>query len=50
MKFGVRVVAFVKKGTTVSSGNGTVNNPYIIKQKMRLHYELEKKEKGNEKN
>lgn len=31
MKFGVRVVAFVKKGTTVSSGNGTVNNPYIIK-------------------
>ena len=29
--FGIRIVAFVKKGTTVSSGDGTTNNPYIIK-------------------
>ena len=28
---GTRVVAFMKKGTTISSGEGTVNNPYIIK-------------------
>ena len=30
-KFGIRVVAFMKKGTTVSSGQGTAENPYIIK-------------------
>lgn len=30
-KFGIRVVAFTKKGTTVSSGQGTAENPYIIK-------------------
>ena len=27
----VRVVAFVKKGTTISSGDGTIAKPYIIK-------------------
>ena len=30
-ELGIRVVAFMKKGTTVSSGYGTENNPYIIK-------------------
>lgn len=30
-RFGIRVVAFTKKGTTVSSGQGTAENPYIIK-------------------
>ena len=29
--FGIRIVAFVKKGTTVSSGDGTEIKPYIIK-------------------
>lgn len=27
----IRIVAFVKKGTVISSGNGTVDKPYIIK-------------------
>lgn len=27
----VRVVAFMKKNTAISSGDGTINNPYIIK-------------------
>lgn len=31
LKLRVRVVAFTKKGTTISSGEGTVNKPYIIK-------------------
>ena len=30
-ELGIRVVAFIKKGTTVSSGYGTEKNPYIIK-------------------
>ena len=30
-KLKVRIVAFVKKGTVISSGDGTVNKPYIIK-------------------
>ena len=30
-QLGVRVVAFVKKGTAISSGQGTETNPYIIK-------------------
>ena len=30
-KFGVRVVAYAKKGTVISSGKGTYNSPYIIK-------------------
>ncbi len=29
-EFGIRIVAFMKKGTTISSGEGTVDNPYII--------------------
>ena len=28
--FGVRVVGYLNKGTTVVSGNGTVNSPYVI--------------------
>ncbi len=30
-ELGIRIVAFMKKGTTISSGEGTENNPYIIK-------------------
>ena len=30
-KLGIRIVAFTKKGTTISSGQGTVENPYVIK-------------------
>ena len=30
-RLGVRVVAFTKKDTTISSGNGTEENPYVIK-------------------
>lgn len=30
-ELGIRVVAFMKKGTTISSGEGTKENPYIIK-------------------
>ena len=30
-ELGIRIVAYMKKGTTVSSGEGTENNPYIIK-------------------
>lgn len=31
LKLKVRVVAFMKKGTTISSGDGTITKPYIIK-------------------
>jgi len=30
-KYGIRVVAYLKKSATVSSGKGTFDNPYIIK-------------------
>ena len=30
-KLHVRFVGFIKKGTTISSGEGTIENPYIIK-------------------
>ena len=30
-KLGIRIVAFMKKGATISSGQGTVENPYVIK-------------------
>ena len=31
LKLSVRVVAYMKKGTTISSGEGTIDEPYIIK-------------------
>ena len=30
-QLGIRIVAFMKKGTAISSGQGTATNPYVIK-------------------
>ena len=30
-RLGVRVIGFVKKGTTISSGEGTKEKPYVIR-------------------
>ena len=30
-KFGMRVVGYLKKDSVISSGDGTINSPYIVK-------------------